>query len=90
MKQDGLNDKKKFEDILKQLKGMFDELKDLPKLRFPELTNELNDLLWIYDGIEESYERMQAEFDDDSLAYYLKGIKDRHNDIAKNYLHLLN
>ena len=90
MKQfDNISDDE-FKKILKIIGGIADELKKLPTLKFPELTGEINDLLWRYDGISEAKERMVIENDLASIIYYTNAINERHKEIRENYLHLLN
>ena len=79
-----------FDRILRMIGKAVNELNELPKLEYPELTGELNDLLWTYDGITEATERMKKENDSESIAYYTKGINNRYSLIRKKYLHLLN
>ena len=86
---DNISDEE-FEKILKMIGGIADELNKLPTLKFPELSGEMNDLLWKYDGISEAQERMETENDLASIDYYTNAINERYKEIRENYLHLLN
>lgn len=73
------------------LSGILKEIRsNCPPLKYPQLTSEMNNLLWTIDGIEEAKERINKSTSVADIVYYQNCIVERVNKIKNNYLYLLN
>jgi hypothetical protein len=76
--------------VLDSLKLIIYELNKLPKLKYNELTSELNNLLWCLDGIQEAKDRIKQSTSFSDILFYQQKISERNTKINKDWLYILN